>query len=293
MTLTLIKHVVNDSSSGSATAASFTLTVTGTAVPGPNASNSRGLPGAELPGTVIPLRPGTYTVTETGPTGYAATSAGSCTNVVVALGDTPTCTITNDDVARPVAFSSTRDGNVEVYRMNADGTSQTRLTTNNALDGEPAWSPDGTKLVFSSTRTGNGDIYRMNADGTGLLRLTTSSGIDLSPAWSPDGTKIAFSSTRDGNVEVYRMNADGSSQTRLTTNNALDGEPAWSPDGTKLVFSSTRTGNGDIYRMNADGTGLLRLTDELGHRPVAGMVAGRHQDRVLAAPATATSRCTG
>ena len=104
VTLTLIKHVVNDSSSGSATAASFTLTVTGTAVPGPNASNSRGLPGAELPGTVIPLRPGTYTVTETGPTGYAATSAGSCTNVVVALGDTPTCTITNDDVARPIAF---------------------------------------------------------------------------------------------------------------------------------------------------------------------------------------------
>ncbi len=43
-----------------------------------------------------------------------------------------------------IAFSSTRDGNVEVYRMNADGSSQTRLTTNNALDGEPAWSPDGT-----------------------------------------------------------------------------------------------------------------------------------------------------
>ena len=67
--------------------------------------------------------------------------------------------------------------------MNADGSAQTRLTTNNAIDGEPAWSPDGTRLVFSSTRTGNGDIYRMNADGTGLLRLTTSSGIDLSPAW--------------------------------------------------------------------------------------------------------------
>ena len=104
--------------------------------------------------------------------------------------------------------------------MNADGTGQTRLTTNNALDSEPAWSPDGTKIVFSSTRTGNGDIYCMNADGTGRLRLTTSSGIDLSPAWSPDGTQIAFSSTRDGNVEIYRMNADGTGQTRLTTNNA-------------------------------------------------------------------------
>ena len=58
VTLTLIKHVVNDSSSGTATAASFTLTVTGTAVPGPNASNSRGLPGAELPGTGHPAPTG-------------------------------------------------------------------------------------------------------------------------------------------------------------------------------------------------------------------------------------------
>ena len=264
VTLTVIKHVVNDSGGG-AGAANFTMTVTGTAVPGPNASNSTSFPGAESPGTTIPLRPGTYSVTESGPAGYVATTSGSCTTVAVALGDTKTCTLTNDDQA-PVArilFTSTRDGNFEIYSMNADGTGQTRLTNNLGVDGEAAWSPDRSKIVFSSSRDGDFEIYTMNANGTGVTRLTNNNKSDLSPAWSSTG-KIAFSSDRDGNLEIYRMNADGTGQTRLTTNSALDGEPAWSPDGTKLVFSSSRTSNGDIYRINADGTGLTRLTTSGG-----------------------------
>jgi len=183
-TLVIIKHVINDSG-GTSAAGDFTLSVTGTAVPGPGASNATSFPGAESPGRTISLRPGTYSVSESGPSGYAPTTSGSCTTITVALGDTRTCVLTNDDQAptAKIAFSTTRDGNVEIYKMNADGTGQTRLTTNGALDGEPAWSPDGTKIAFSSSRTGNGDIYRMNADGTGLVRLTTSTGIDLSPAW--------------------------------------------------------------------------------------------------------------
>ena len=50
--------------------------------------------------------------------------------------------------------------------MNADGTGQTNLTNNVAVDSWPAWSPDGTKIAFTSQRDGNGEIYSMNADGT-------------------------------------------------------------------------------------------------------------------------------
>ena len=116
------------------------------------------------------------------------TGAGTCTIRASQAGDAnynPAASVDQTFTIRDgskIAFSSTRDGNLEIYLMNADGTGQTRLTTNAAIDGEPAWSPDGSKLVFSSSRSGNGDIYRMNADGSGLLRLTTSSGIDLSPA---------------------------------------------------------------------------------------------------------------
>jgi dipeptidyl aminopeptidase/acylaminoacyl peptidase len=168
----------------------------------------------------------------------------------------------SNGVASPfkIAFASNRDGNFEIYSMNADGGAQARLTTNPAFDGTPSFSADGTKIAFESSRTGNGDIYVMNADGSGQTRLTTSSAVDLLPTFSPDGTKIAFTSFRTGNGDIYVMNADGSGQTRLTTSAAVDAEPTWSPDGTKIAFTSGRTGNGDVYVMNADGSGQTRLT---------------------------------
>lgn len=72
-----------------------------------------------------------------------------------------------------IAFVSNRDGNNEIYVMNVDGKSQTRLTTNAADDGEPAWSPDGTRIAFVSDRDGNREIYVMNVDGKNQTRLTT------------------------------------------------------------------------------------------------------------------------
>ena len=67
--------------------------------------------------------------------------------------------------------------------MNADGTAQTRLTTDPAEDTQPAWSPDGSKIVFTSDRDGNGEIYLMNADGSGQTNLTNNPAYDSSPAW--------------------------------------------------------------------------------------------------------------
>jgi Tol biopolymer transport system component len=160
-----------------------------------------------------------------------------------------------------IVFESSRNGNEEIYVMNADGTGQTNLTRNAADDRRPAWSPGWHKIVFESNRRGNGDIYVMNADGTGQANLTINGADDGEPVWSPDGRKIAFTSDRDGNSEVYVMNADGSGQTRLTNNPALDSGPVWSPDGEKIVFVSDRDGNNEIYVMNADGSGQTNLSN--------------------------------
>ena len=161
-----------------------------------------------------------------------------------------------------IAFVSDRDGNWEIYVMNADGSNQTRLTYNKVYDNEPAWSPDGNKIAFASAlHNANVGIYVMDVDGSNQTRLTNNQADDWTPAWSPDGNKIAFGSYRDGNREIYIMNADGSNQTRLTNNEADDDGPAWSPDGKKIAFVSDRDKSREIYIMNADGSNQTNLTN--------------------------------
>lgn len=163
-----------------------------------------------------------------------------------------------------IAFQTYRDGNSEIYVMNADGSGQTNLSNNSADDGVPDTSPDSSKIAFQAHRDGRPEIYVMNADGSGQTRLTDNPEGNNEPAWSPDGTKIAFTSSRDGNQEIYVMNADGSGQTRLTNNSAIDNTAAWSPDGTKIAFFTSRDGNDEIYIMNSDGSGQANLTNQSG-----------------------------
>lgn len=181
-----------------------------------------------------------------------------------------------------IAFRSERDGNAEIYVMNANGTAPTRLTTDASADYHPAWSTDGSRIAFVSERDGNAEIYVMSANGSNVARLTTNAAPDRSPSWSPDGGKIAFSSERDGSSEIYVMNADGSNVLRLTNDVFEDIDPAWSPDGTKIAFSRfvqagctpfSQIDDGgdvnftdygvmcrrDIMVMKADGSGAIRL----------------------------------
>ena len=122
---------------------------------------------------------------------------------------------------RKIAFRSDRDGNGEVYVVNADGTGLRRVTRNQASDSGPVWSPDGRRLLFTRFGDGNSDIYSVGADGSGARNLTPDVrparvGRDSSPAWSPDGTKILFVGQRDGRYDVWVMNADGSGKRNLT-----------------------------------------------------------------------------
>src|SRR5215211_6489236 len=106
-----------------------------------------------------------------------------------------------------IAFSSFRDSNEEsdneeIYIMNADGSGQTRLTDDPAIDRFASWSPDGEKIAFSSNRdSDNDEIYVMNADdGSDVTRLTDNDANNLSPSWSPNGERIAFSSNGEENA---------------------------------------------------------------------------------------------
>ena len=84
---------------------------------------------------------------------------------------------------KKIAFASDRDGNFEIYAMNADGTGQSRLTRNLDMDLDPTWSPDGRYLAFTTNRDGNNEIYVLNADGSAPSRITTNSSEDTTPDW--------------------------------------------------------------------------------------------------------------
>ena len=83
-----------------------------------------------------------------------------------------------------IAFVSDRDGDDEIYVMNADGSGQIRLTTSAGLDLWPAWSPDGSQIAFDSHRDGNIQIYVMNVDGSGQLPITRDAWNDMMPSWA-------------------------------------------------------------------------------------------------------------
>ena len=164
----------------------------------------------------------------------------------------------------PVDPQTSKSG---LYKMTSDGKTEVRLTQYATAASEPAWSPDGKKILFSSAQDGKYQIYIMNADGTNQTRLTKDNSNDAMSSWSPDGKKIVFSSDRGGKNNIYVMNADGSNQVIITHGDWNDGAPSWSPDGKQIVFCSDRdrTGerdlNEEIYRMQADGTNPVRLTN--------------------------------
>ena len=186
----------------------------------------------------------------------------------LALAETPHPAVASFPGANgKIAFASDRDGNYEIYTMDADSSGQTRLTNNAAFDDQPAWSPNGTKIAFVTNRDVNmSEIYVMNADGSNQTRLTNNTAADFAAAFSPDGTKIVFTTERDhvgGQGEIYVMNTDGSNQTRLTNALASESsqEPQFSPDGTKIAFVTNRDVNYEIYTMNTDGSNQTRLTN--------------------------------
>ena len=159
-----------------------------------------------------------------------------------------------------LAFVSTRDGNAEIYVMNADGSGQTRLTNNTAGDLLPAWTRDGSQIGFVTNREGNDEIYLMNADGTNQINLTNNPSDDAFLAFSPDGMTIAFASKReDSQYDIYTMSSTGVAPIRLTTAEGDDINPSWSSQG--IVFQSNRDGTDELYSMSPNGQNQTRLTN--------------------------------
>lgn len=214
------------------------------------------------------------------PEGYASTS-GDCNDnnreinpdaqdVCNSVNDDCDEEVDEDDLCEKIAFVSRREGDEEIYVVNADGSNLKNLTENLFLDVDPSWSPDGNRIAFISERGEVDDIYVMNADGSNPQRITNNSYVQYThfsnPHWSPDGNKLLFLLSTGQGMDFYTINYDGSDLQRLTDDSNYKHNSVWSPDGGMIAaFFSSSDRYEDVYVMNADGANRRRLTSQTRH----------------------------
>jgi TolB protein len=162
-----------------------------------------------------------------------------------------------------ITFASSRDGNMEIYTCDIDGSGIKRLTSSRSIETAPCWSPNGYQIAFTSDRAGLPQIFIMDADGGNVHKLYFGGGYQDSPAWSPKGDRIAFHMISGGKFDIWTVSPDGSNPVQVTTVPGNNEYPAWAADGEHLAFSSERGGKCDLYGILADGTHCTRLTNSI------------------------------
>ena len=157
-----------------------------------------------------------------------------------------------------IAFVSDRAGNNDIFIMNSDGTGQTDLIPTNDNDGNPTWSPDGTRIAFVRYGTGTSQVGVTNADGSGITILAPFP--SASPSWSPDSQKLALEGVDADALYVFVINADGTGLTRLTRGFG----PVWAPNGNRIAFRDLKLSPTSALRgisiIEADGSNYTPLT---------------------------------
>jgi|GEM_PF-3551956 hypothetical protein len=147
-----------------------------------------------------------------------------------------------------------QDANFDVYVVARDGSGLRRVTTEASYEGQPAWSPDGTRLAFVSDRAGQSDVYTMAVDGSDVRRVTEARALNplpgsglaaAAPAWSPDASRLAYTVAAEGRSTLWVMRADGTDKRALGPGAGTDDhDPAWTPDGQRIAVRRVPSGGG-------------------------------------------------
>ncbi|MFA6110279.1 MAG: leucine-rich repeat domain-containing protein [Candidatus Latescibacterota bacterium] len=159
-----------------------------------------------------------------------------------------------------IAFASDREGVLDIYVVDVDGSHLVNLTRGSAGNNwEPVWSPDWTRIAFTSDREGGfaPHLYAMDADGSNLTRLVDEPG--WNPQFSPQGDRLAYVRPEAGGIAVLDL-VSGTSQ--ALTPGMTGALPCWSPDGTRIAFSTGDGGYLQVYMVAADGGVAQRMTQE-------------------------------
>ena len=154
-----------------------------------------------------------------------------------------------------ILFTSSRDGNREVYMMNPDGSEQVNLTQHPARDAGGVWSPTGEQILFVSDRGGVRDLYVMDADGTNVRRVFKKKirAQRYAATWSPDGKQFAYNYLDwDPRKSGLYLGTFGEEAVEPLP---YGHSPEWSPDGSEIACSVSHALGSRLTFINVDTRG--------------------------------------
>ncbi|MBX2931748.1 MAG: PD40 domain-containing protein [Chitinophagaceae bacterium] len=169
---------------------------------------------------------------------------------------------------KTMVFTSTRDGDLELYLMNLKTLKVKRITHTVGYDGGAWFSPNGKKIIWRASRPKteeeikeykelltqnlvaptNMEVWVADADGSNAKQITNLGQANWAPYFMPDNERIIFASNHEYKrgfpFNMYIMNGDGSNLTKISRDKGFDAFPMFSPDGKKIIFSSNRNNGG-------------------------------------------------
>jgi len=195
---------------------------------------------------------------------YIANKDGSNPELLIG-GDSYDAEATVSPDGKYIIFTSTRSGDLDLWRYEVATGELLQLTSEIGYDGGAFFSRDSQKIVWRASRPtgadktnyqdlltknmvepGDLDIYIADIDGSNVVQVTNLPGANWAPFFHPDGKRVLFSSNHHmleegGRIfDIFMVNLDGSGLTQITHSGTFDAFPMFSFDGTKLVFASNR-----------------------------------------------------
>ena len=163
--------------------------------------------------------------------------------------------------SRQLAYVSFEGNLSSIFIQTLRTGNRRKISDRIGINGSPAFSPDGRKLVLTLSNTdGNLDIHTLDLTTRKISRLTTNRSIDTEGTWSPDGSEIYFTSDRGGSPQIYKISSVGGVPSRITFEGNYNARPRLSPNGKKLAMVHLRDGKYQIGIIDIEKRSLLVLS---------------------------------
>jgi TolB protein len=169
---------------------------------------------------------------------------------------------------KKMIYTSTKDGDIELYIMELQTGKEKRITYELGYDGGAWFSPDGKKIIWRASRPKteaaineykellaqdlvaptNMEVWVANVDGSDAKQVTNFGQANWAPTFMPDSKRIIFASNHEYKrgfpFNLYTINGDGSNLQKVSRDKGFDAFPMFSPDGKRIVFASNRNNGG-------------------------------------------------